>query len=62
MNQLAELIALFVDLLDTGLPERTEEIDAALRRLGYDPEELSRRGKQIADAALAERLAEVRGE
>lgn len=59
-NENAEFVALFVDLLDAGLPTRTEEIDAALRKLGYDPEELAGRGKQIADEALAERLAEVK--
>lgn len=39
--------------------ETDEEIDAALREFGYDPDELGRKFKVLADKALAEQAAKL---
>jgi hypothetical protein len=48
-----ELVHAFADLFDEVGPETPEEIDAALREGGHDPDTVAARMKSIAERALA---------
>ncbi len=50
-----ELVQTLAELFEnTKLEESEEEVDAALRELGHDPDELASRMAQVAKQALAE--------
>jgi hypothetical protein len=49
-----ELLHAFADLFDEVMEEDPEEIDAALEELGYDPTEIGKKMKAVAEQALAE--------
>jgi hypothetical protein len=48
-----ELVHAFADLFDEVGPETPEEIDAALREEGHDPDTIAARMKSVAERALA---------
>jgi hypothetical protein len=52
-EDLTQAFARFFDV-DTDEPETVEEIDAGLRELGYDPDEVGVRMKAAAERALAD--------
>ncbi len=49
-----DLVHAFADLFDEVEPETPEEIDAALREAGYDPDNVGARMKAVAERALAD--------
>jgi len=47
-----DLVRAFADLFDEVEPETPEEVDAALREAGYDPDQVAARMKAVAQEAL----------
>lgn len=50
----AEFLRAIANLFDEIEPETPEEIDEVLREAGYDPDEIGKRMKAVAEKTLAE--------
>lgn len=53
-----QLVRATADLFDELVPETPEEIDAALREAGYDPDEVGARMKAVAERAIVDQIIE----
>jgi len=55
-----DLVNVLTAFLEEDDPETPEEIDAALREAGYDPEEIGAKMKTVAERALLDMLEQLR--